>query len=175
MAAPLAPTRLARWFVALVLVAGLALGTGACSNGGGPAVGADAASPRALFEYDAGAELDVQVHVVDESTDGYRRTDLDYVSPAGGRVPAHLYEPDGEGPHAAIVLMHGSGGGRESVTGLAAEYAELGAVVLAINAPFARPDGSLAEFVSFTEQVFGDEHVSDDDLAVCSPVCPTVW
>ena len=62
-------------------------------------------------------------------------------SPKGGRVPAYLYEPAAEGPHAGILLMHGMPGSRDDMERFAAGYVEAGAVVLAISAPWARPNG----------------------------------
>jgi poly(3-hydroxybutyrate) depolymerase len=92
-----------------------------------------------LFEYDYSAPLDVQ-EISSESRMGVTETDLTYASPKGGRVPAMLIVPDGEGPFAGIILQHGMPGRRQNMASLAERYAKAGAVVLAIDAPHARPE-----------------------------------
>ncbi len=105
----------------------------------------------ALFEYDREEDLDIEER--DYATfAGYSRTDLTYASPAGGRVPAYLYQPEGDGPYAGILLMHGMPGSREGSKQYASDYVKSGAVVLAISAPWARPDGPREEIVKFTQQ-----------------------
>jgi dienelactone hydrolase len=105
----------------------------------------------ALFDYDATAALDV-VERGRERRGGVTRVDLTYVSPHGGRVPAWVYEPDHEGPHAGLILMHGLPGNRDGNWPLAVRYAHSGAVVIAISAPFARRDEPRDWPVTFTEQ-----------------------
>jgi dienelactone hydrolase len=92
----------------------------------------------ALFDYDAGAPLDVQ----ETSTAGIgvTRTDFTYASPKGGRVSATLLVPEGPGPFAGIVLMHGMPGKRQHVLYTGERFARAGAVVIAIDAPHARPE-----------------------------------
>lgn len=108
----------------------------------------------ALFEYDREADLEIE-EAGFESLRGYTRADLTYASPAGGRVPAYLYLPDAEGPHAGILLMHGMPGDREDSKTHAPRYVTAGAVVLSISAPWARPDGPREDILKFTE---GDYH-----------------
>ena len=94
-----------------------------------------------LFDYDRTVPLDVQeVERWHESRATW--TDLTYASPRGGRVPATLVVPDGRGPFAGVVLMHGGGAdsNRRDLFPLAAAYARMGAVVVLIDAPFARPE-----------------------------------
>jgi len=94
-----------------------------------------------LFDYDRAAPLDVQeVERWHESQATW--TDLTYASPRGGRVPATPVVPDGRGPFAGIVLMHGGAAdsNRRDLFPLAAAYARMGAVVALIDAPFARPE-----------------------------------
>ncbi len=106
---------------------------------------------RALFEYDMSAPLDIAEQGT-ETHDGYTVLDFTYASPLGGRVPAYLYTPTGDGPHAGIVLMHGMPGSRDRMRSFAAGYAQAGAVVLQISAPWARPDGPRRNPVTFTPQ-----------------------
>jgi dienelactone hydrolase len=105
----------------------------------------------ALFDYDASAPLEVTERGRD-MFDGVTRIDLTYASPHGGRVPAWVYEPVEEGPHAGLVFMHGMPSSRDQSPELAASYARSGAVVIAISAPFARPDGPRQDVIKFTEQ-----------------------
>lgn len=105
----------------------------------------------ALFDYDRSAQLDIVEQDV-EQEDGFSRIDLSYASPDGGRVPAYLYVPDRPGPHAGLLLMHGLPGSRENGHSLGATYARAGSVVLAISAPFARPDGPREDVVTFTDR-----------------------
>jgi dienelactone hydrolase len=105
----------------------------------------------ALFDYDQDAPLDVEeVDVVDR--DGVSIIDITYASPAGGRVPAYLYVPTGDGPHAGIVVMHGMPGSRAGARFVAEAYARAGAVTVAISAPWARPDGPRDEIITYTEK-----------------------
>ncbi len=93
---------------------------------------------RHLFDYDARAPLDVQ-QVGTARTGDVTILDLTYASPKGGRVTATLFVPDGEGPFAGLVLMHGLPSDRGEMTELATAFAATGAVVITIDAPFARP------------------------------------
>lgn len=96
-------------------------------------------APLTVFEYDRSAPLDNR-EVSREAFDEYDRIDLTYASPADGRVPAYLFVPHGEGPFAGILLMHGMPGSRRNAVRPAEQYVTTGAVVLAITAPFSRPD-----------------------------------
>lgn len=102
----------------------------------------------ALFDYDEEADLEIEeAEYLEESR--YTRADLSYASPAGGRVPAYLFQPKGEGPYAGIVLMHGMPGSRDDALNMAPGYVQAGAVVLAISAPWARPDGPREDVLRF--------------------------
>lgn len=90
-----------------------------------------------LFDYDPKAPLDLEV-VSTEKKEGYTLQQLTYASPKGGRVPAFLMIPDGPGPFAGVLLMHGLPGTAHKILPEAAALAKLGAVALAINAPFSR-------------------------------------
>lgn len=105
----------------------------------------------ALFDYDASVPVDA-VERGRERRRGVTRIDLTYASPHGGRVPAWVYEPEGEGPHAGVVMMHGLPGDRNTRWRLAIGYARAGAVVITISAPFARPERQRTEPITLTEQ-----------------------
>jgi poly(3-hydroxybutyrate) depolymerase len=105
----------------------------------------------AWFHYDASVPLDA-IERGREQLEGVERIDLTYASPHGGRVPAWVYEPDQTGPLAGIVVMHGMPGSRDTRWEMAAAYARSGAVVIAISAPFARPDGPRDRPITLTAQ-----------------------
>ncbi len=93
--------------------------------------------PTGPFAYDAGAALNVQSRQVARGRAGTVR-DLSYTSPRGGRVPAFLVLPATSGRHPAVVLLHGSGGDRRELLGLAAGLAARGIVAMTIDSPVAR-------------------------------------
>jgi dienelactone hydrolase len=109
------------------------------------------AETLALFDYDQEAPFEIEEVGVDNYGD-YTVADITYASPAGGSVPAYLYQPNGQGPYAAIVLMHGMPGDRNGSRRFADRYVGTGAVVLAISAPWARPDGPREDIITFTEK-----------------------
>jgi dienelactone hydrolase len=78
--------------------------------------------------------------------------DLTYASPEGGRVPATLVVPDGTGPFAGMLYQHGMPSTRQPLIPAAGTYARMGAVVLLINAPFARQSDGMYVSVTMTEQ-----------------------
>lgn len=102
-----------------------------------------------LFDYEAESPVVVTEHAVQQK-EGFTVHDISYPSPKTGDVPAYLVVPDGEGPFAGIILMHGSSGSRESLLPLARDLAVTGAVVLTISAPSARTPGR--SWIHFTPQ-----------------------
>jgi uncharacterized protein len=109
-----------------------------------------------LFSYDTSAPLDIQTGESGHAS-GMTVTDLTYTSPKGGRVPATLVIPDGDGPFAGLLLQHGMGAGshpgaRNNYLPEAEAYARLGAVVLLIDAPYNRPEHGYQASMNLTEQ-----------------------
>jgi poly(3-hydroxybutyrate) depolymerase len=102
-----------------------------------------------LFDYDSEQPLDITESAVRQET-GYSVHDIAYPSPEGGAVPAYLVVPEGTGPFAGIILMHGSSGSRETLLPFAEELVHTGAVVLTLSAPAARIPGK--PWISFTVQ-----------------------
>jgi uncharacterized protein len=93
-----------------------------------------------LFDYDHQAPLDIEEVSVTELS-SYINHELTYASPKGGRVPATLLVPiESSGPFAGIILMHGLPGDRSNNALFARGLVATGAVVLMIDAPFARPE-----------------------------------
>ena len=95
-----------------------------------------------LFDYDQSAPLEIEAKpIVELKGRGYTYQDLTYASPKGGRVPATLLVPtESAGPFAGIILMHGLPGDRTNNASFGRGLALTGAVVLMIDAPFARPE-----------------------------------
>ena len=71
---------------------------------------------------------------------------ITYASPKGGRVPALVLVPEGKGPFAGLIVQHGLPGHGSDMEGLGGELARLGAVVVLIDAPFARRSGFPVRF-----------------------------
>jgi dienelactone hydrolase len=87
-----------------------------------------------LYDYNRNAPLEFREAGV-ESREGVSVHDISYASPRGGRVPGYLVVPQGPGPFAGIIFMHGAGGSRAGTLSQAIMYAKTGAVCLAIDAP----------------------------------------
>jgi pimeloyl-ACP methyl ester carboxylesterase len=95
---------------------------------------------RRLLKYDASAPLDVQEAGTEQRGDA-RVVDLSYASPLGGRVPAYLVLPKGEGKRPGILFLHPGQGDRTTFLEEAVELArDRGFVSLTISAPFLRPE-----------------------------------
>jgi dienelactone hydrolase len=118
----------------------------ACGAGGAVA-SRPAAQPTAealrLFDYDARSPLGVRV-VSTRKSGALTVQEITYASPKGGRVPATLLIPEGRGPFAGILFMHGMPGNRTATFPEAETLARRGAVTLSIDAPFARRRGEAA-------------------------------
>lgn len=109
---------------------------------GGAATEAD----RNLFAYDANAPLNLQ-KVAESTVRGVETSAISFDSPDGGRVTGLLFDPvDRSGPRPGIVLMHGGPGNARQMAGQGQALAEHGAVVIAIDAPFARRGGAWVRF-----------------------------
>jgi pimeloyl-ACP methyl ester carboxylesterase len=97
----------------------------------------------ARFDYDAHAPVETR-EVGVEARGGVKVHDLWYASPKGGRVPAYLVVPDGEGPFAAIIWGHWYWGNsefrnRREFLQEAVVLARSGVVSLLFDGPVARP------------------------------------
>ncbi len=111
--------------------------SGARPDFGGVATAAD----RALFAYDVAAPLNLQ-RAIASTAEGVEVSAIAFSSPGGGSVTGMMWDPvTRAGPRPGLVLMHGLPGSASAMASLAQSYARLGAVVVAIDAPFARRDG----------------------------------
>jgi hypothetical protein len=103
---------------------------------------------RRLFAYDVNAPLNLQV--TPESTgNDVQVSAISFRSPAGGTATGLLFDPVTRSSlRPGIVLMHGLPGGARNMAPLGRQLAQLGAVVIAIDAPFARRSGDPILFTS---------------------------
>lgn len=96
---------------------------------------------RQLFAYDVNAPLDLK-KTVEFTTNGVESSVISFSSPAGGSVSGLLFDPVTRSSlRPGIVLMHGMPGTARGMAPYAQQLAEHGAVVIAIDAPFARRAG----------------------------------
>ena len=93
--------------------------------------------PLDLFSYDRSQPISFESQS-DGRRNGVESRTISFASPKGGRATGVLFVPEGPGLFAGIVLMHGMPGGARQMEGQAVELARRGAVVIAIDAPWAR-------------------------------------
>lgn len=113
-----------------------------------PTLGPEPAPASALnaFAYDRAAAYDPVVQPIGAEP-GVAIHALSFLSPRGtGRATGRLFVPEGAGPFAGMVLMHGLPGNAAQMTGQGVVLARHGAVVVALDAPFARRGGSPVRF-----------------------------
>ena len=113
-----------------------------------PAFGVASAAERDVFAYDVAAPLNLQ-KTVESTTNGVEVSAISFDSPAGGRATGLLVDPVGRSSlRPGIVLMHGMPGNARQMAAYAQQLAGSGAVVIAIDAPFARRSGSPMRFTT---------------------------
>ncbi|HXE56809.1 MAG TPA: alpha/beta fold hydrolase [Gemmatimonadales bacterium] len=103
--------------------------------------------PLDVFSYDRSAPLDLRDSLLGTDS-GIALHAISYASPKGGRATGVMLVPQRPGPHAGIIFQHGMPGSARGTVPHIRRLAALGAVVVAIDAPFARRGGSP---VTFTE------------------------
>jgi dienelactone hydrolase len=109
----------------------LAISTACQSQDRSPAL------PFATFKYDRAEPISFESSS-DGRQNGVETQIISYASPRGGRATGLLFVPDGSGPFAGIVLQHGMPSRARDMTRQALDLARRGAVVIAIDAPWAR-------------------------------------
>ncbi|MFY0569930.1 alpha/beta hydrolase family protein [Archangium lansingense] len=129
----------------LVLTSVLSATTVSCASASLSARAADADAELALFAYDRSAPLALETERLSVE-DGVEVHKLSFSSPKGGRATGRLLVPQREGKKAGIVYMHGVPGSAEQSLPRALRLARLGAVVVAVDAPFARRNASPVSF-----------------------------
>jgi dienelactone hydrolase len=107
-----------------------------------PDFGVAAAADRNRFAYDVNAPLNLQ-KTVESTNNGVEVSAISFNSPDGGRVTGLLFDPVTRSSlRPGIVLMHGGPGNARQMAGQGQLLAQHGAVVIAIDAPFARRSGA---------------------------------
>jgi uncharacterized protein len=113
-----------------------------------PDFGVAAAAERDLFAYDAAAPLNLQ-KTVESTSNGVEVSAISFSSPAGGSATGLLFDPVTRSSlRPGIVLMHGMPGTARGMAGLGQLLAQHGAIVIAIDAPFARRVGQPVQFTT---------------------------
>jgi hypothetical protein len=108
--------------------------------------GVASAADRGLFAYDVSAPLNLQ-KAVESTNNGVEVSAISFTSPNGGSVTGLLFDPVTRSSlRPGIVLMHGMPGNARVMAAQAQLLADFGAVVVAIDAPFARRGGSPIQF-----------------------------
>ncbi len=111
-----------------------------------PDFGVATAAERDVFAYDVTAPLNLQ-KTVESSRNGVEVSRISFDSPDGGSVTGLLFDPVTRSSlRPGIVLMHGMPGNARSTGAGAQLLAAHGAVVIAIDAPFARRSGPPVRF-----------------------------
>lgn len=104
--------------------------------------------PLQTFAYEPAAPLDLRDSIM-RVEDGVEVHALSFASPRGGRATALMFVPahvvDG-GTVPGIVMQHGLPGKAEFVSWVSGNIARHGAIVIALDAPFARRSGPPMEF-----------------------------
>ena len=113
-----------------------------------PEFGVATAAERDLFAYDADAPLNLQ-KTVQSTNNGIEVSSITFDSPDGGSVTGLMFDPVARsGLRPGIVLMHGMPGNAGQLVGYGTGLASDGAVVIAIDAPFARRSGQAVRFIA---------------------------
>lgn len=94
------------------------------------------------------------------------RTNVTYTARDGTRISAYLAQPEGEGPHPAVLMIHEWWGLNEDITILADALAEEGFVVLAADAYRGNLGTSVAQALSLTRNTPFEQIRSDLDSAL---------
>jgi dienelactone hydrolase len=103
---------------------------------------------RGIFAYNAGAALNFN-KTLESTSDGIERSTISFDSPDGGSVKGLLFDPVTRSSlRPGIVVMHGLPGSANSMAAMAQLFAQYGAVVIAIDAPFDRRNGQELRFTS---------------------------
>jgi dienelactone hydrolase len=95
------------------------------------------------FAYDRAAPLDLRDQLTGTS-DGIEEHVITFASPKGGRATGFLFVPKRPGKLPAILAQHGAPGFAGQMRNRALYLARHGAIVLTLDAPFARRKGDLA-------------------------------
>jgi dienelactone hydrolase len=128
----------------LLLLALILLAVTAGCGGDGSSEAAEAPGPAATdptptdspYDYDADAPVKLRDLGRVNTKSKLRISDVVFAGADGHAVTGYLLTPPGKGPYPAVVYLHGSGGSRADLVGLASWLAARGAVALTIDSPF---------------------------------------
>ena len=113
-----------------------------------PDFGLPTAGDRGIFAYNVNAPLNLQKNV-ESTSNGVEVSAISFDSPGGGRATGMLFNPVTRSSlRPGIVLMHGMPGTARQMAGYGIGLAMDGAVVIAIDAPFARRSGQPVQFTA---------------------------
>jgi uncharacterized protein len=113
-----------------------------------PDFGVATAAERDLFAYDVDAPLNLQV-AFESANNGVEVSAISFSSPGAGRATGLLFDPVTRSSlRPGVVLMHGMPGTARGMAALGQLLAQHGAVVIAIDAPFARRAGPPVQFTT---------------------------
>ena len=129
--------------------------------------GVATAEDRKLFSYDVNAPLNFQ-KTVQSTSNGVEVSSISYSSPDGGLVTGFMWDPVGRaGLRPGMVVMHGHPSTASAMAGIGQNYAQHGAVVIAIDAPFARrPTGPVGMTLTSQDRVEQIQVIKDLQRAV---------
>ena len=134
------------WFAVLAAAfLGVSEVTRATAQGGEPVC---AALPVSTFAYDRGLSLDLR-DSVRRVQEGVEIHAISFASPRGGRASGLMFVPQRRASGVklpGIVMQHGMPGKAEYVSWVSANIAYHGAIVVALDAPFARRGGDPVQF-----------------------------
>jgi uncharacterized protein len=113
-----------------------------------PAFGVATSAERDVFAYDVNAPLNLR-KTVESTSNGIEVSNISFDSPDGGSVTGLLFVPVTRSSlRPGVVLMHGMPGTARNMASYAQLLARHGAVVIAIDAPFARRAGQPVLFTA---------------------------
>jgi dienelactone hydrolase len=104
--------------------------------------------PLHLFTYDRSAPIGLRDSLRITDADSVAVYAVTFASPRGGRATGVLCVPPGRGPFAGILLQHGMPGNAEQTLVTARNLARHSAVVLSLDAPWARRGGRPVAFAA---------------------------
>lgn len=100
-----------------------------------------ARAARSLFDYPKRTTPSLEETAIPSPSAAYRLATIRFPSPDGGWVTGRLGVPLSKGPHPAIIFLHGLPGNAAQIfPNHAAPLVARGAIVLAVDAPWARRD-----------------------------------
>jgi hypothetical protein len=133
----------------LAVLAATALAVSGLTHAVAQGSGSPCASlPLSVFAYDRRLPLDLRDSVT-RVQDGVEIHAISFASPRGGRATGLMFVPQHHLPGVelpGIVMQHGMPGKAEYVSWVSANIAYHGAIVVALDAPFARRGGDPVQF-----------------------------